>query len=135
MASDPQFHAAQRTGLVATTAAKTTYSDTTNAVLAYTAGPNGSSITGIRATPTATVTATQLQVYLSTDGTTLRLFGTEVAGAYTMAQTTQAPSIEWSQNGSPISRDNPIDLGPNERLYVAGGVANAFSWVVQGKDY
>lgn len=113
------------TDLAVCTAACTTYGDTANKVLLITAGPDGSLVYRIRATPRATVTATQLQYYLSKDGgATLSLIGTELMSAYTMAATTKAPTTDWSQ----ISEDAPMRLAGGatpDRIYVAIGVALA----------
>jgi hypothetical protein len=103
------------------TAAKTTYNDAANAELLCSAGPNGSILYGLSAIPRATVTATQLQLYRSPDGgVTLNLISTQIMGAYTMAQTTQAPKIsfEWTETA-------PLRLGPGDSLYAGIGVALA----------
>ena len=119
MNNDPVFAVGQRSAAAVCTAAKTTYSDTANAVLLVTAGANGSLISRLSAIARATVTATQLQLYLSTDGgTTLILLTTQLMAAYTMAQTTQAPLVDFGYTDSA-----PLRLGPNERLYAAIGVA------------
>jgi hypothetical protein len=103
------------------TAAKTTYNDATNAVLLVTAGANGAVVYGIRALPRATVTATQLQLYRSSDGgTTLILINSALMAAYTMAQTTAVPATDFG-----YSETNPLRLKATERLYVAIGVALA----------
>lgn len=115
------------------TAAKSTYSDNTNAVLLLTAGTDGSVVTDLRAIPRATVTATQLQLYVSPDaGTTLYLARTALMAAYTMAQTTQAPDTDFL-----YSVANPLRLQGGHRLYVAAGVALAGGIVFncQYQDY
>lgn len=106
----------------ACTAAKTTYSDTTNAVLLYTAGVNGAHLVSLRATPRATVTATQLQLFVDVGGagTNIVMVETQLMAAYTMAQTTQAPSIPFS-----MSLYSPLILGPSDKVYVGIGVALA----------
>jgi hypothetical protein len=63
-----------KTAQAVCTAAKTTYNDTTNAVLLLTAGADGALLKKLTAMPRATVAATQLQLYISKDGgTTLQL--------------------------------------------------------------
>lgn len=134
------FPQAMQTAVAVCTAAKTTYNDTTNAVLLLTAAANGSEVTSLSAVPRATVTATQLQLYLSRDaGTTLALLGTELMGAYTMAQTSKATPTYFLHpgNGMPIADANPLRLGPNDRLYVAIGVALAggIQFAAGARDY
>ena len=98
-----------------------------------TAGPNGARVTRIYAIPRATVTATQLQLYRSTDaGTTKRLFRCALMAAYTMAATTEAPITDFG-----YSDDSPLILGPNEVVYPAIGVALAAGavFVAEWADY
>lgn len=92
-----------------------------NVLLLLTAGANGSIVYGLTATPRATVTATQLQLYLSQDsGTTQRLFKSVLMAAYTLANTTAVPSTDFG-----YSETAPLRLGPNERLYVGIAVTLA----------
>ena len=98
-----------------------------------TAGPNGARVTKIYAIPRATVTATQLQLYRSTDaGTTKRLFESALMAAYTMAATTEAPTTDFG-----YSDDNPLILGAGEVVYPAIGVALAAGvvFVAEWADY
>lgn len=120
-------------GTAVCTAAKTTYNDTANAVLLLTMGADGGEVTEVRATPRATVTATQLQIYVSTDGGgTLHLLETALMAAYTMAQTTAAPSVRFT-----ASEGAPWRLPANARLYAAIGVALAggITFVSQGRNF
>ncbi|MBB3996874.1 hypothetical protein [Aureimonas pseudogalii] len=111
----------KRTSTAICTAAKTTYNDAANAVLIHTAGADGDLVRRITAVPRATVTATQLQLYRSTDGgTTLILCGSVLMPAYTMSQTTAVPVTDFGINFA-----QPLGLAPNERLYVGIGVALA----------
>ncbi|SFB92328.1 hypothetical protein SAMN05428997_1034 [Bosea sp. CRIB-10] len=104
------------------TAAKTTYNDAANAVLLFTAGADGARVSRVWAIPRATVTATQLQLYVSYDaGVTLHLIETALMAAYTMAQTTQAPATDFVR----ATAANPLRLPANARLYAAIGVALA----------
>lgn len=122
------------TGQAICTAAKTTYGDVTNAVLLATAGVNGSVFYSVKAIPRATVTATQLQLYRSSDGgVTLMLFDLALMAAYTMAQTT-APVPAKTDFG--YSETVPLRLKANERLYAGIGVALASGIVfdAQGED-
>ncbi|HET9160633.1 MAG TPA: hypothetical protein VFN88_08475 [Caulobacteraceae bacterium] len=112
---------AVKTANAVTTAAKTTYGDSTNAVKIVTPGPNGAALYGLRAVPRATVTATQLQLYRSPDnGTTMYLIGSALMAAYTMAQTTAAPATDFG-----YSETAPLRLGPTDTLWVGAGVALA----------
>jgi len=109
------------TGQAVCVAAKTTYSDATNAVLLFTAGANGSVVYAVRALPRATVTATQLQLYRSPDaGVTLQLIDLALMAAYTMAQTTSTPKNDFG-----YTETAPLRLKPTERLYAGIGVALA----------
>ncbi len=116
------------------TAAKTTYNDTANAVPLGTTGPNGSLLVKIGALPRATVTATQIQLYLS-DGTNVFLIGSAAMAAYTMSATTAIPATTiLDVNGNQITDQNPMYLpataGTTYTLYAAAGVALAGGIVV-----
>jgi hypothetical protein len=103
------------------TAAKTTYSDSTNAVKLLTAGANGSILFGLKAVPRATVTATQLQLYRSPDnGTTLYLINSAVMNAYTMANTTAAPVTDFG-----YTETAPLRIAAGDTLWVGAAVALA----------
>lgn len=101
-------------------AAKTTYNDLANAVKLFTAGPNGALLFSLRAIPRMTVTVCQLQAYRSPDGVVANFFDSALMGAYTMAQTTQAPKTDFG-----YGETNPLRLAPNEQVWVATGVAFA----------
>jgi len=117
----PVFAQAQRTATAVATAAKSTYADAANAVLLLTAGPDGALVTRLQAMPRGTVTATQLQVYVSRDGgTTLDLVESRLLGAYTMAATSAIPMVDFG-----FVDEAPLRLGPSDRLYVALGVEQA----------
>lgn len=111
----------QKTASAIATAAKTTYNDAANSVLLLTAGADGAILTKLTAIPRATVTATQLQLFISRDaGTTLLLVNTALMAAYTMAQTTQAAPTDFGYTAAA-----PLRLGATERLYIGAGVALA----------
>lgn len=99
-------------------AAKTTYNDLVNAVKAFTAGPNGALIFGIKAIPRMTVTAVQLMAFRSPDGVVANFFNSALMAAYTMAATTQAPTTDFG-----YGENTPLRLAPNEQLWVATAVA------------
>jgi len=114
--------------------ANTTYTTTpTNTVLLVTAGASGGRLTKLRAIPTATVTATQLQEFRSADAGTTKTFSNSILGAsggYTMAQTTAPPIADFG-----YSDDNPKLLAAGEQLYVAAGVTGAWSFEAEWADY
>lgn len=119
------------------TAAKTTYNDTANAVALGPTGANGSFLVKIGAMPRATVTATQLQLYLS-DGTTIYLVGSALMAAYTMATTTLIPVTTFlDANGRQITDENPMYLpasgSPTWTLYAGAAVALAGGIVVSAE--
>lgn len=112
---------AQKTAQAVCTAAKTTYNDAANAVLLATAGANGSILVRLTAIPRATVTDTQLQLYISKNsGTTLSLVNTAKMASYTMAQTTTAPQTDFGYSAA-----LPLRLEAGDQLYVAAGVGLA----------
>lgn len=116
------------------TTASTDIDDAPSAsVLLWTAGANGSRVTKVTAIPRATVTASNLMLYISADsGTTQRLIECALMSAFTVANTTEIPTTDFG-----YSEDNPLILGANERLYAATAVALAGGIVVfaQGSDY
>ena len=100
------------------TTANTNYTFPANTTLVVTAGTNGARLTKLKAIPAATVTATQIQLFRSTDGgTTKRFTNSALMAAYTMAQTTQVPQTDFG-----YSDLAPLVLAPNEQLHVAAGV-------------
>lgn len=114
---------ALQSGQAVCTAAKTTYNDAANAVLLVTAGANGAVLYSLRAIARATVTATQLQAYRSSDGgVTLQLFDMALMAAYVMAQTTVPAPIKTDFG---YTETAPLRLKPAERIYAAIGVALA----------
>ena len=116
------------------TAAKTAYTDATNAVLLYTAGAEGARVYRVWAIPRATVTATQLQLYVSYDaGTTLTLIDSALMAAYTMAATTAAPATDLPR----AVVASPMRLPANARLYAAIGVAlaNGIAFHADAEDF
>jgi len=107
-------------GAVATTdTANTTFSDTpTNAVAVATMGANGGRVTGLKSVPRATVTATALHLFLSTDGgTTKKLIRSVLMAADTVSATDAAAATDWG-----FSDDVPMLLPANSIVYVSQGV-------------
>lgn len=137
-AQDPVYPQTPKAAQCVCTAAKTTYADSTNAVLLLTVGADGGEVTYIGATPRATVAATQCQLFVSLDGgTTLSLLSTELMAAYTMAASTQAATTPFKLAGSNISDTNPLRLPANAKVYAGIGVAvtGGVQFVATYRDY
>lgn len=123
---------AVRSGTAKPTTANSTYTDTpTNTVKLVTAGANGARLTRIDAIPLANVTATQLQLFRSTDGgTTKKFFSSKLMAAYTMSQVTAAPITDFG-----YSDLNPLILASNEEIYAAIGVTGAVCFEAEWGDF
>lgn len=107
-----------KTAQAVCTTAKTTYNDSTNAVLLLTAGSNGSVAYGIKAIPRATATQTHCQLFRSPDnGTTLYYCNGVTMGATTVSTTTAPTAADFGYTES-----IPLRLAANERLYAGIGV-------------
>ena len=128
------FTVSGRTENAVTTAAKTTYDDNTNAVKIADAGTNGSILTALHATPRATATASNLQLYVSPDnGTTMHLVETVLMEAHTVATDTAIPSTLFEKP----SLTTPIFFENGSSLWVGAAVALADGVVFTGtvEDY
>lgn len=116
---------------VVTTTANTTYTNSpTNTQVLATMGANGGRVTRLRSTPRATVAATALHLFLSTDGgTTKVLIDSLLIAAHTVAATTEIPSTDWG-----YSEDNAMTLPAGAILYVSqavnltDGIAHNIEW-------
>ena len=108
---------------VATGAAASITGDApTNTVLLLTAGAEGGLVVGLSAIPRATVTASSLLLYVSSDaGTTKRLVDSALMAAFTVAATTAIAKTSFTG----ITTDAPIRLAPGDELYVGSQVALA----------
>jgi hypothetical protein len=119
---------------VVTTTAETAYNAPVTAVVKLmTFGPNGGRLTRLRSIPRATVTATGLHLYLSTDGgVTKMLIDSKLMAAHTVAATTGIPVTDWG-----YSDTNPLFGPPNAELYIsqAVGLANGIAHDVEWADY
>lgn len=104
---------------VVTTASTGFNGDTpTNTQLLVTAGSEGALVTAISAIPRATVTASNLLIWISSDsGTTKRLIYSALMGAHTVTNTTAIPRTEFD-----MSSDSPLRLMAGDRLYVGTAV-------------
>lgn len=97
-----------------------TLSDTpTGTVKLMTAGPNGARLVKLMATPRGTLSATQIQLFRSSDGgVTKRLVRTAVIPAFTLSPTAQIATTDLG-----YSDDGPMILAGGEELHGAISVA------------
>lgn len=108
----------------------------TNTVLVFSPGPNGSIITGIGAIPTNTQSnSSQITIYHSPDsGQTVRLIGIGLLGAYTFASNTIPVPLTLSNlNGAALSVTNPFYVpysGGASKLYASTSQSNGDGIVV-----
>lgn len=112
-----------QTAQAAVTAAKTTYTDSTNAVLLVTAGANGSVVYGMTAIPRGVLaTATKVMLFRSQDsGTTLAYVRSVLVAAYASDVATTVPTL--ADFG--FTEAAPLRLKALERLYIGGYAAAA----------
>lgn len=107
---------------VCTAVATVTTDAPSNTVELLTAGADGAILTRLTAIPRATVTASSLVVFISSDsGTTKRLIDSELMAAYTMATTTAVPETTFTM----YSETTPLRLMAGDKLYVGSQVALA----------
>jgi hypothetical protein len=100
------------------TNAKTTFTDTANAVLLLTAGANGAVVYGITAVARGTIAASKLSVYRSKDaGATITPIRHRLMSSHTMANDTAQTEVDfgWTETA-------PLRLAAGDRLYVAAAV-------------
>lgn len=110
------------------TAAKTTMTDSANAVLAYTAPAEGAIITRLHARANGTNGASVLYAFTSADaGTTLHLKHAKTAVGETISTT----GVQADNDMGP-TEEEPWYLAGSERLYVASSVALAAGWEFEG---
>lgn len=117
---------------VATGASGTITGDTpTNTVLLLTAGENGALLTRLWAMPRATVTASNLIIWISKDtGTTKRMKDSKLMSAQTLATTTAITLTEFAN----YSETTPLRLQAGDQVYVGSQVALA-SGIVFSAEY
>lgn len=103
------------------TGANTSYTDSpSNSVELVPAQTRGCRITRLTALARATNTATELQLFVSSDsGTTKRFIDSALLAAYSVAQTTKQTKADFQ-----YSESFPLLLAAGESLYAAIGVAN-----------
>jgi hypothetical protein len=117
---------------VATGAVSTITGDSpTNTVVLLTAGADGAILTRLSAIPRATVTASSLVLFTSSDsGTTKRLIDSALMAAQTLATTTAITATTFSN----YTETTPLRLQAGEQLYVGSQVALA-SGIVFKAEY
>ena len=111
------------------TAAKSApLSGSSNVMLLFTAGANGSIVNGIAAIPRNTLSsAAHIAIYYSTDsGTTNNLCAIGLLGAWTFSATTAPTPLSLvNLNGAIISVANPLYVPAGMKLYASSSQALA----------
>lgn len=109
------------TGTAVATTANTTYTDSpSNSVQLLAAQTNGARISKITALARATNTATECQLYVSSDGgTTKRFIKSVLMSAYTVAASTAQTGADFGYTDYA-----PLILSSSDSLWVAIGVTN-----------
>ncbi len=106
----------------------------TNTVELLTAGADGALVTRLTAMPRATVTASNLLLFLQKSGqTTKRLIDSELMAAHTVATTTAIPETAFGN----VTDSTPLRLEAGDKLFVGSQVALASGIVftAQWMDY
>ena len=107
---------------VVTGVATVTSDSPANTVLLVTAGANGAILTRLWAIPRATVTASSLVIWISSDGgTTQRIKDSVLMAAQTIATTTAITNTQFTN----YSETTPLRLAAGDRVYVGSQVALA----------
>jgi hypothetical protein len=114
--------------------AETSYTTPVNTALLFTAGSNGSRVTKITSMPRATVTATNLLLFVNAapSNTQLFLIDSVLMAANTLATNTATPRTDWG-----YSDTTPLYIAANASVYVAAQVAlaNGIVTKVEYADY
>lgn len=93
----------------------------TNTTLLVTAGANGALLTGLTAIPRATVTASSLVLFTSTDGgATKHLFASVLMPVQTVSTTAEIAKTSFS-----FTEAEPRRLKADEQIYIGSQVAQA----------
>jgi len=120
-----------KTAVVTGAAGSITSDAPTNTVVLLTAGADGAILTRLSAIPRATVTASSLLLFTSSDnGTTKRLIDSALMAAQTVATTTAVASTSFTT----YTETAPLRLQAGEQLYVGSQVALA-SGIVFKAEY
>ncbi len=129
------FAQTPKTSAVVITGGATVADDNpTNTVELLTAGADGALVTRLTAMPRATVTASNLLLFLQKSGqTTKRLIDSELMSAHTVAATTAIPETVFAN----VSDSTPMRLEAGDKLFVGSQVALAAGIVfaAQWMDY
>jgi len=105
---------------VVTGVATVTSDSPANTVLLVTAGANGAIVTRLWAIPRATVTASSLIIWISSDaGTTQRIKDSVTMAAQTVATTTAITNTQFTS----YTESTPLRLAAGDRIYVGSQVA------------
>jgi len=103
----------------------------TNTVLLCTAGVNGAILTRLWAIPRATVTASSLIIWISSDtGTTKRIKDSVLMPAQTVATTTAITNTQFTN----YTETTPLRLQAGDQIYIGSQVALA-SGIVFSAEY
>jgi hypothetical protein len=116
---------------VCTAAATVTTDAPTNTVLLFTAGTNGAILTRLWAIPRATVTASSLVIWISSDTGTTKSLKDSVLMAAATVNTTTAITLTSFTN---YSESTPLRLEAGDQVYVGSQVALA-SGIVFSAEY
>lgn len=131
---DPVFAQGYRRVEGITTAAKSTYGDTTNAIKIFTAGANGSHVKRLRARPRGTIAAVNklLLFRVTTGGTPVTLADSVEMAAHTYADTAKVPETLFTS----YSYQDPLRLAPLEELWAgqATALAAGIAWDGDAED-
>jgi hypothetical protein len=112
----------QTASAVCTAVATVTTDAPSNTVLLCTAGVNGAILTRLWAIPRATVTASSLVIWISSDtGTTKRIKDSVLMNAQTVATTTAITLTQFTN----YSESSPLRLKAGDQIYVGSQVALA----------
>lgn len=121
-----------RTANAVCTAAKTTYADSTNAVLLLTAGASGAIVYGMTAIPRGVLASdNKVMLFRSPDGGTTLHY---VKAVNVTAYATDAANTKPTPADFAYTEQAPLRVGPNERLYV-GTFAAAANGIVVDAQY
>lgn len=107
---------------ILTTAKPAPLSGSTETVLLFTAGANGSLVNGIAAIPRNTLSnAAHIAIYYSTDsGTTPNLCAIGLLAAWTFATTTAPTALNLANlNGAVVAVTNPLFVPAGMKLYAS----------------
>jgi hypothetical protein len=116
------FAQTPKTSTALTTGADDLTSAPANTVLVATAGTDGALVTGLTASPRATVTVSSLHLFISKDsGTNKILLDGALMAAHTVAATTAVPVTVFTR----ITETTALRLEAGDELYVGSGVALA----------